>query len=110
TALSTSPASPRIATWPSSSARTPARKIAWSSTRTTVGNGVLSGIFQHQLHFRALPGRAVHGGGAAVTGHPAHDRLSHAAPVGGELLGVEAAAAIADEDLGAAARDLDVER
>src|SRR3954469_20000163 len=115
TAPSTSPASPTICTRPSSSARTPARNSAWSSTSTTVGRAPPRAsasvpVIQHQLHLPARFGRAVPGGAAAAAGHPAHDRLADAAPVLGHGVGIEAAPAVADEDLGAPVGDLDEQR
>src|SRR4051812_37924444 len=109
TAASTSPASPTTATRPSSSARTPARNSAWSSTSTTLGSSVVS-VIEHQLHLRALAGRAVDRRAAAVSAHASHDGLAQAAPVGRHGAGVEAVAAVADEDLGVAVDDLDVQR
>ena len=95
-----------------------ARNIAWSSTITTVlsrrrpvpgwpGPGPLlaSGGHRHaQPDLGALAGRGPDLGGAAVPLHPGHDAVPDAEPVVGDVVRVEAAAAVAHEDLDVAGR------
>src|SRR6188768_4582876 len=78
TAESTSAASPSTSTVSSRSARSPDRKIEWSSTMSTL----VIRCLQVQVYFGADPARAgLHRGGAAGPGHPADDRLADAEPV-----------------------------
>ena len=98
----------------SSSARTPVRNMAWSSTRTTCSvlmreppDSVSSGSCIRDLG--ALARRAADGDGAAVPLHPSHDRTTEAEPVLGHLIGVESDAPVAHEHLGRAAVALGVD-
>ncbi len=58
----------------------------------------------------ALAGGAADDRAAAVPGHPADDRAAHALPVGRDVLGVEAGAPVAHEDLHPVGGDLGVQR
>src|SRR6476620_1727158 len=111
TASSTSAASARMATTPapeaSSSARTPRRNIAWSSTITTLTGAcsliavLLSGpaglAGQVQAHLGPLTDRGPHLGGPAVPVHAVDDAHPDAVPVGGDVRLVEPVPAVADE-------------
>ena len=81
TASSTVPPRRRSRAAGSSSARTPARNSSWSSTIRT--RGALKRRLQHELDLGAAR-RARDHGAAAVALHAPHDRLAHAAPVGGQ--------------------------
>src|SRR3954447_32505 len=119
TASSTSAASARISTVPraaaSSSARTPRRNIAWSSTITTetvLGSAMallLSGSRQVQPDLGPLTRRRADLARAAVPVHPVHDAVPYAVAVGVDGRRVEAAAAVADEDVDRRVGDLGVD-
>ena len=101
-------ASPTTSTRPSSSARTPARKSAWSSTRTTRGSAHRA--LQHELDLGARPRRGVHLG-AARRGAPCARAIDSRRPrrSAGTAGGVEARPAVAHEHLDAVARHLGVD-
>ena len=63
------------------------------------GGAHLGSHLHRQLDLGAGAGRRVDRRGAAVALHPADDRLAQPAAVGGHGVGVEARAAVADEDL-----------
>ena len=109
TASSTSAASPTTSTRRRpSSARTPARNMAWSSTITyadvAVAHDVLSPLVEPrngigQLHLGALAGRGPDLARCRRGAHPADDRSRTPCRSAGTSVGVEARAAVADEDL-----------
>src|SRR5215211_7211158 len=121
TAASTSPASPTISNSAPSSARSPERKKWWSSTRKTLiigappwgsPNPSVSSLTprQAELDLGALAGGGEDGDGAAVTPDAAADRVGDAATVGGDRVGVEPLALVADEPGELVRLDLDVDR
>src|SRR4051794_24500892 len=105
TALSTSYPSPTTSTASPSSAFTPTRNIAWSSTMTT--RTLLSSVMallvgsmrtrQSQPHLGSLAARRPDVGRAAVAVHPVHDAAAHAHPVGRYVGRVEAHATVTHE-------------
>src|SRR4051794_40902401 len=117
TASSTSAASARTSTWSPSSARTPRRNIAWSSTITTatrrVGSGIGLLLSGRPREVQAYLGPLTEGrsdlGSTAVPLHAVHDAAAHTVAVPRDRLGVEAEAAVADEDVHRGVGDLGVD-
>src|SRR6478752_10100614 len=116
TASSASAASACTSTTPrparSSSARTPRRNIAWSST-ITIATGRCSAIAlllsgQVQPHLGPLTGRRPDLGRSPVSLHAVDDALADAVPVLGHRLEVEPLAAVADEHVDRTGRHLGV--
>src|SRR5215213_4074651 len=113
-ASSTSAASASTSTASPSSARTPRRNIAWSSTITTLTLAasliwvLLSRAGQVKVHLGALPRCRSHVGGPAVAGHPVDDAVPHPVPVAQGRRRVEAAATVTDEHVDGGVRDLGV--
>ena len=126
-AASASAASPTTSTTPApaaaSSARTPARNIAWSSTSTTrtapsglaLGHRFSSswwrggGAGHVQADLGALAGSRAYVRPAAVARHPVDDAAADAVPVRRDAVDVEAGAAVADEDVHRGVRGLGVD-
>ena len=85
TAASTSPASPTTSTQPVElGAHAGAEEaVVVDDARRSAGRRHRRQSSSTSSTSVPVPGRAVHGGAAAVAGHAADDRLAHAAPVGG---------------------------
>src|SRR5690606_33010727 len=95
-------------TWIESSrdARSPDRKIEWSSTMSTL---VIRNL-QVQVHFRtdvARPGP--HGCGTAGAVHPPDNRFSHPQPVDGQGVEIDPGPAVAHEYVNSGCRTLDID-
>ena len=105
-ASAASPTRSTPSTWRSSSARTPARNRAWSSTRNTRTLTAAPGDAQRDL--RTLAGGAAHDGVAADAAHPADHAVGQTPAVGRDGVGVEAPAAVAHVGGEGVVFDLDV--
>src|SRR5690554_1109882 len=106
TAESTSAASP--STWIESSndARSPDRKIEWSSTMSTL---VIRSL-QVQVHFGTdLCRSGPHGCRTTGAVHPSDDRFSHPQPVGWQGVEVDSVSPVAHEDVDSGCRTLDID-